>query len=54
MGNREIQRIINFLKKSKKAMDLFRKGSVEIRYDPIMDEIHFISVIDEEVVTCKV
>ncbi len=54
MENREIKRMIKFLNKSKKAQDLFTEGSVEIRYNPIMDEIHFISLFSDEVVTCKV
>lgn len=46
--------MIEFLKENEAVKEFFNAGSVETRYDPVMDEIHFISIIDDSVVTCKV
>jgi len=54
MGHREYQAMIEFLKENEAVKEFFNAGSVETRYDPVMDEIHFISIIDDSVVTCKV
>lgn len=54
MGNREIKRMIEFLRRSKKVQDLFREGSVEIKYDPVMDMTHFINVVNHKTISCKV